>query len=491
MNNNIAIYLRKSREEDGESRAETLARHESILLDYCKKNNLNIQKVYKEVVSGESIANRPQMQLLLDDIQNNLYDGVVVVELERLSRGNQIDQAEILEVFKKSKTKIYTLNKIYDLSSDDDFDEEFFEFGLFMSRREYKIIKRRLQRGKQQAFKEGYFVNATCPYGFTKERRDKGFVLIPDGVESEIVKTIFNKFVVDNMSIADIRKYLNENGIKPRRSNLWNFKQIKMILRNKTYIGFLGYDNYSNGCRKFIDGKHDGYIDENIYNRAQVKLDAKMTKIKVDSTLVNPMASFLKCGCCGKTMRSSFNTRSKRYVLKCLTYNCKTISSPLIQVENKLIEELKSELDNYNYFLDNFSEEINKKKLSIENESKLILQEINKKETMINKCCELLEEGIYTKEKYVDRVNILEEDLKALKSNLAEIKAIKFDETDKYEKAIPILSNVLDVYPTLDPTGKNEILKSIIDRAEYTKTKKNTRHNADVCLFDLKIFLKI
>ena len=80
-------------------------------------------------------------------------------------RGNQIDQAEILEIFKKSATKIYTLNKVYDLSSDNDFDEDFFEFGLFMSRREYKIIKRRLQRGKKQALKEGYYTHSNPPYG--------------------------------------------------------------------------------------------------------------------------------------------------------------------------------------------------------------------------------------------------------------------------------------------------------------------------------------
>ena len=60
MINNVAIYLRKSREDD-ELKEETLARHETMLLEYCKRNNLNIVKIYKEVVSGESIANRPQM----------------------------------------------------------------------------------------------------------------------------------------------------------------------------------------------------------------------------------------------------------------------------------------------------------------------------------------------------------------------------------------------------------------------------------------------
>ena len=488
---NVAIYLRKSREEDNETREETLARHERILFDYCKKNDLKIKKIYKEVVSGESIEKRPEMQRLLDDVSNNLYEGIVVVEIERLSRGNQIDQAEILEIFKKHKVKIFTLNKIYDLAAEDEFDEEFFEFGLFMSRREYKVIKRRLMRGKQQAFKEGYFTSGTCPYGFTKKRIDKGFVLIPEENESKIVKFIFDKFVNENWGTSQIRTYLNNNGIKPRKSTYWELKRIKMILKNKTYIGYLGYNNHSGGSQDYIKGKHEGFIDEEIFNKAQIKLQSKQTKAKYHSTLVNPLATFCKCSICGKTMRSSYDTRKERYFLKCLTFDCPTISNRLDDVEDQLILELKQELDNYNTFLENYSDEIEKKKESIDNEIKLIITEVNKKETMIEKCCEMLEEGIYTKEKYLSRVNILEADLKALKTNLESLKSTSFDESDRLKNAIPILSKVLEEYWNLNPKEKNELLKSIIEKVEYTKNKRNTVHNKEVRLFELKIFLKI
>lgn len=488
--NNVAVYLRKSREEENESREETLARHERILLDYCKNNNLNIKKIYKEVVSGESIEKRPQMQQLLNDVCQNKYEGIVCVEVERLSRGNQVDQAEILEIFKKHKTKIYTLNKVYDLSSEDEFDEEFFEFGLFMSRREYKVIKRRLMRGKQQAFKEGYFTNATCPYGFSKERQDKGFVLIEDGKESEIVKFIFNKYVIENWGLADICNYLNENGIKPRKASQWQLKRIKNILKNKTYIGYLGYNNFSDHPTAFIKGKHDGFIDEEIFEKAQIKLESKMTRKKVDSTLVNPLATFLKCSVCGKTMRSNYNTRNKKYELKCLSYKCKTVGNSLKEVEEQLILELKQELENFNTYLLNYNDEIEKKKASINSEINLLLAEINKKETMVERCCELLEEGIYTKEKYLNRVNILSEDLNALKSNLESLKAISFDESERYKNAIPILTKVLDEYWNLNAKEKNELLKSIIEKVNYTKTQKNSRNNKER-LFELEIFLKI
>ena len=78
MSKNVAIYLRKSR-EDLETTEETLARHERMLLDYCNRNSLNILKIYKEVVSGEAISNRPAMQKLLEDVYEGLYEGVVVI----------------------------------------------------------------------------------------------------------------------------------------------------------------------------------------------------------------------------------------------------------------------------------------------------------------------------------------------------------------------------------------------------------------------------
>ena len=60
----VALYLRKSRfDDESETLEEVLARHEKLLTEYCKRNNLIIKKVYREVVSGENIENRPQVQL--------------------------------------------------------------------------------------------------------------------------------------------------------------------------------------------------------------------------------------------------------------------------------------------------------------------------------------------------------------------------------------------------------------------------------------------
>ena len=69
MSNAVAIYLRKSRDEDNETRDVTLARHEKLLNEYCERNNLYIKKTYKEIpgpkpgdsVFGESLFNLSEL----------------------------------------------------------------------------------------------------------------------------------------------------------------------------------------------------------------------------------------------------------------------------------------------------------------------------------------------------------------------------------------------------------------------------------------------
>jgi hypothetical protein len=162
------------------------------------------------------------------------------------------------------------------------------------------------------------------------------------------------------------------------------------------------------------------------------------------------------------------------------------------RVEEKIIEELKVELANFNVFLDNYSEEIKKKNKLQEDEIKILTKEINKRNKMIDKACEMLELGVYTKEKYVSRVNILESELNLLKSNLEELKSnIVVCEDKKIRKAIPIFEKVLNEYWTFNVKQKNDILKSIIEKIEYTKTIRNNKWSTTSDDLDLKIFLKI
>ena len=66
------LYLRKSRadmEAEAHGEGETLARHEKLLLEVAKRGNYNVTQIYREVVSGETLAARPVMQQLLSEVE--------------------------------------------------------------------------------------------------------------------------------------------------------------------------------------------------------------------------------------------------------------------------------------------------------------------------------------------------------------------------------------------------------------------------------------
>ena len=475
MINKVALYLRKSREEENETKEETLARHEKMLYDYCKRNDLHIMDVYKEVVSGESIANRPEMQRLLEDVDAGLYSGVVCVEIERLSRGNQLDQCEILEVFKSSHTKIYTLQKVYDLSNED-IDEEYFEFSLFMSRREYKIIRRRLTRGRTQAMKEGYFIGSIIPYGYTKQKQGKGFVLIPDEKEAEIVKNIYEKYV-GGESILGICRRLNDQGITSRRGAKWHSTSIKQILTNPTYIGKVNSATHGT----YYEGKHDGIISEDVYHAAQEIREKTAPKVKKNYSLKNPLAGLLYCGCCGKAMRRTNNHRNT-YMYRCITHGCKNRGTVTHRVEKEIIDALKVELKGFNYLLDNYEDELKTQRQERDEEIAALNKSIEKQEKALNVACEMLENGTYTIELFKARTAIIEDNLKTYKERLAELLSMEIKEDERANKALPILTKVIDNYDKLEVTEKNNLLKRIIKRIDYTRLEEDISLNIELLI---------
>ena len=101
------IYLRKSRsdlEAEAHGEGETLSRHEHTLLELAKRQHLNVTDIYREVVSGDTIAARPMMQRVLSEVEQGVWSGVLVMEVERLARIG-------FEMAKKRRGKLCSVDK--------------------------------------------------------------------------------------------------------------------------------------------------------------------------------------------------------------------------------------------------------------------------------------------------------------------------------------------------------------------------------------------
>lgn len=307
INGQYSLYLRKSRadleaEERGEG--ETLARHEKMLIELARRYGFSIGKIYREIVSGESIEARPVVQELLKDVESGRWKGVLVVEVERLARGDTIDQGRVAKSFKFSNTKIITPIKIYD--PNDEFDEEYFEFGLFMSRREYKTINRRLQRGRVSSVKEGKYVGSVAPFGYDRVKlvKDKGYTLAKND-EAPVVEKMFQLYAYNEIAINEVVRRLNLAGYKPRKAKEWTISAVKDILSNPIYIGKIRWDSrktvkeYRNGKivntrprnenYTLCDGLHEPIIDMETWNIVQEKKSKHTPAVIHNKVVQNPL----------------------------------------------------------------------------------------------------------------------------------------------------------------------------------------------------------
>lgn len=490
-----AIYLRKSRvdiEAESHGMGDTLARHEAALTELAGRDGYEIAKIYREVVSGDTIAARPQMQEMLQAIEDGMYDGILVMEVERLARGDTIDQGIVSRTFQVTGTKIITPLKVYD--PDNEYDEEYFEFGLFMARREYKTIVRRMQRGTAASIAEGKWAKSTPPYGYrsAKLKNAKGYILDPDPEEADVVKKIFDLFARGEngktYGVTMIANQLDDMGVKPRHSKRWSSATIRGILDNPVYIGKLRYDhrNAKKSIRdgklvitrkprsadyKLVNGLHSPIIDEGTFEAAQKKIQSsKRAPVKRDATLKNPLAGLVICSECGAKMIRRPYAGGCRDELICGTHGCKNVASPLEMVEQRVLSALDEWLDGYNVTIsrrDKYDPDIRAAAIA------KVHDDIERVSKQIDTAHDLLEQGIYTPAVFIARTKKLSEELDDLKKHEDKITKEAAEEqriADSLANIGPQVRRVIDIYWSL-PTvqQKNDMLKTVLSMAVYKK----------------------
>ena len=490
---NYAIYLRKSRADlQYDNIEDVLEKHEKTLTELAQRLGYNIIEIYKEVVSGDTIAARPQMQRLLADVEQGIYDGVLVMEVERLARGDTIDQGIVAQTFKYSNTKIITPIKTYDPSNE--YDEEYFEFGLFMSRREFKTIKRRLNAGRLRSVKDGNYIGSIAPYGYDKAVINKHHTLTINDTEAENVKLIYELYTNGN-SKNNVARILNSAGIKPRNNSQWTSNTIKYILSNPVYIGKVKWDTRKQ-IKNIVNGKvqisrprnHDGLtyqgihepiIDLDMWNRAQEFNKQQEVRVSWNSaSLQNPLAKLIICEKCGKIMqRRPYKKRGQAPTLICTNTECDNVSSPLYMVEEKVLDTLKEIYKNYKY-----ENKTTQKVVSMKSQYE---KQLEKEKNKLSRIYSAYEDELYSKSEFAERKKVVEDKIKELEKLLEE-------DTQKITKKEMLhrLSKLLELYDKATIQEKNDLLRSVVEKIIYRKDKKCLRKKDDPYNFELTFYLK-
>lgn len=499
----VAVYLRKSRKDKDleDNGIDTLARHEKILTDLAAKQGLTIGEVYKEVVSGDSIESRPEMQRLLEDVHNNRWSGVLVVELERLARGDTKDQGIVAEAFKYSETLIITPDKTFDPNNE--FDEEYFEFGLFMSRREYKTIKRRMQAGIKLSVLEGNYLGSVSPYGYDivdRGRRDR--TLEPND-RADIVKMIFQWYAHEKVSLCEIARRLTAMGVpSPKGLNYWSVFTVTKIIQNDVYAGKVRHGGqkqvkeYNPDTGKFkqvtrkgtdpviADGKHTALVSMETWQAAQDRR-SKNAPIKQGTELQNAFAGLLRCSNCGHMLHYKCSVvNGKKYPQmrhRIDTPNCQCSSARYGDLLDAVADALSGYILDFQAKIENgqADEAISHAKMIAEMEKNLEALKAKRKKLM-----QYFEDDIYTEEEFLERKKDVNEEMTMLSARIETAKQEQPTAVD-YEEKIIKFSKVMEALrnPNVSAKHLNDLLKEIICRIDYTRTSREVPFTLDITLF--------
>ena len=491
------MYLRKSRQDDpNETVEEVLAKHEAQLQDWAMKElgyRIPEEYIFREIVSGERISDRRELQKVLRAIESNEVAGIICKDASRLSRGDLMDCGTMITTLQFTSTLVATPMMVYNM--EDKMERRFFQDELLRGSSYLEYVKEVLSTGREIAVtKKGAFIGSYAPYGYKKVKIGKLCTLEPHETEADVVRMMYDLYLNHNMSFHSIGRKLDSMGIKPRTGICWRDTSIRQIISNHHYDGKVVYgkrktktvivDGKQVRKRKrltddsqftVVDGAHPALVDHETFVKANEKRCNNPRIIK-DLKVSNPLAGVLYCSKCGHAMRRTPYTHADdRYACNYYQTSCmksikmkEVIDAVITSLEQAELPNLKAKLNGdmgnsaaiQQKILDGLMKQMDEYKEQEENQY------------------ELLETQKYTLELCEKRNAALREKMKKCEVQIREAKNNMPKEVDYAERIVALEDAIKALKDDSVPIEEqNKLLKKIIDRIEietYPLPKRST-----------------
>ena len=479
------MYLRKSRQDDpNETVEEVLAKHETMLQEWAKRElgrEIPEDCIYREVVSGgESIDEREEMRKVLSRIEDPNVAGILVVDPQRLTRGELEDCGLLISTLKYTSTLVATPMMTYDMNNK--MERKFFEGELMRGRDFLDYTKEILLRGRIAAVKRGCYISNTVLYGYRKVVIGKDHTLEPDE-NADIVRMIFDLYVNQDKTFYQIACHLNDIGVKPQKGEKWSKSTIRWMLRNVHYDGKVCFNRtrrttvIENGEKVLrthmqpkeeiiiAEGKHQALVDHETFMKAQEKINAN-PPAKKDFPLKNPYAGILFCAGCGKAMfQHPYKHAEHRF--DCRNHPRCYKSVKISEVEQAILVALESsELPNLQAkWKSGEGNSVAIQKKLLENLEK----EMANYRQMEENQYDFLESGRYTPDMFDKRNAVLRKKMEDCQERIYKAKATMPKEVNYAEKIVLLKDAIAAIKDdSISAEEKNRLLKAIIKRIDYT-----------------------
>ena len=261
-----------------------------------------------EGITGTSTKNRIEFNRMINDAYAGKFQMIITKDVSRFSR-NILDTIAITRELKAIGVGVIFVND--HINTLEPEAEMLLSFLATLAQDESRRTSSRVVFGQTQQMKQGVvFGHSMLGY----DVKDGKMTINPEG--SELVKLIFQKYAVEQVSTTEIARYLMKEGYRTHSGNSeWTSNTVIKILKNEKYVGdlvqkktytpdFLTHEKRANKGEVpliTIENHHEAIVSREVWNMTQDRLRKNNKHVKGNGGHSNRYAfsGKIKCGKCG------------------------------------------------------------------------------------------------------------------------------------------------------------------------------------------------
>ncbi|MGG1878832.1 recombinase family protein [Paenibacillus cisolokensis] len=463
----VAIYIRVSTDIQAEE-GFSIEGQRSRLISFAESQDWVIHDFYIDDGYSAKDLKRPGMQRMLGDMENNLFDVVLVYKLDRLTRSVG-DLHALLKVFDLHSVKFKSATEIFETTTA--MGRFFITLVGAMAEWERGTISERVRFGVEQMVAEGRRPGGVLPYGYTQDGQ-----LIPE--EAALIREVRDLYM-SGKGYKTVAMTMNRSG-KLRRGREWTDATVAYTLENPFYAGIIRIASKT-PAGTYINSKRDERVKciygkgthEPIFTQEEYEELKKFMKQKSHGGFSKIreywFSGVLRCGRCGAAMFGRMTTKrtTTKGIVRSQYYICsnrhhsKTCDLPIfrqVHVEHlvfQYINQIREDMELINKEAKKMLASEGKKKSEIDN----VKRELAKIAERREKWQYMFVEGLIGKQEI--RKRMAEEDIKEqeVRQRIAQEK--------KALSGIPRINELVGLvegWPYFDDQEKKNLILTIFEK---------------------------
>lgn len=320
------LYCRVS--TDIQMEGYSIDAQKDFLKSYCKMHEIEDYEFYVDGGYSGSNIDRPDIQRLIEDVEDGKIDVVVVFKLDRLSRSQKDTLYLIEEVFNPNDCGFVSIKENFDTNTP--FGKAMVGILSVFAQLERETILERTRIGRKKRAEEGlWYGTGNLPFAYDYDEIQG--ILIPNPERVQMVKKMIDLYLQGTpMTQVGELFGLQDN-------------TVRNIFTSPVSLGKIPYKD------EVFEGKHEAIIDQETYDKLQEKIEERSITYKHANYL---LAGKVVCGHCGAKYRyqkagtSSVRLycysqqKSKKYLIK--DPNCHNRRYYDYEIEDYVIKDLIS-----------------------------------------------------------------------------------------------------------------------------------------------------